>query len=282
MTGTAFGTNLVALRFAVGQFEPFALAGLRLAVASVAFLGVYLIDRRGHPWPTDLKLWRHALLVGTVGTAIPQVATVLSLQYQSSGITGILVAAGPALTILVAHFTLVDEQLSWRKGIGVTLALAGALLLTLRGETGLPDITQANPIGYLLILLVLICVTFVTIYTRKYLRPFKAFDLVSLQMFVATLVVMPWVIILTGIDLQQVTGQGYFALGFTSLVGNFTAFLLYFYSIRHFGATAAALNNYIIPVAALLGGMLVLNETITFGMMTGMAVIIFGISLVNS
>ena len=38
MTGAAFGTNLVALRFAVGQFEPFALAGLRLAVASLAFL----------------------------------------------------------------------------------------------------------------------------------------------------------------------------------------------------------------------------------------------------
>ena len=282
LTGAAFGTNLVALRFAMDQFEPFALAGLRLAVASFAFLLVYLLDRRHHPWPTDPKLWRHVFLVGTVGTAVPQVATVLSLQYQSSGITAILVATGPAMTVLAAHFALADERLSWRKALGVTAALGGALLLALRGETGLPDVTEAQPIGYALLFLVLICVTFVTIYVRKYMRGVKAFDLVSLQMFVATLWVMPMVLVLTGVDLQGVSGPGYFALGFTSLVGNFVAFLLYFYSVQRFGATTAAMTNYIIPVAALLGGVLILNETITAGMMAGMGIIIFGISLVSS
>jgi len=282
LTGVAFGANLVALRFAIGEFEPFALAGLRLAVASLAFLIVYLVDPRHHPWPTNRNLWRHILLVGTVGTAVPQVATVLSLQYQSSGITAILVATGPALTVLVAHFALADERLSWRKGMGVTAALGGALLLTLRGETGLPDITQTSPMGYGLIFLVLICVTFVTIYTRKYLRAFKPFDLVSMQMFISTLVVMPFVVILTGVNLQGVSGPGYIALAFTSLVGNFTAFLLYYYSIHRFGATTAAMTNYVIPAAALLGGVFILNETVTFGMMAGMGIIVFGISLVSS
>jgi len=46
--------------------------------------------------------------------------------------------------------------LIWNKIAGVSLALNGALLLDLRGETRLPDVYKANPVGYILVPLAMI------------------------------------------------------------------------------------------------------------------------------
>ena len=61
--------------------------------------------------------------------SVPMVCVISALQYQSSGVTSLLLATGPALTVCLAHFVLPDELLNRRKAIGVTLALGGALLL---------------------------------------------------------------------------------------------------------------------------------------------------------
>lgn len=91
-------------------------------------------------------------MLGVLGTAVPMTFIVSSLQYQSSGITSLLITTNPAITVVMAHFFLSDEKLDRQKIIGVLLALGGAVMLAALGESGLPDVTQANPIGYALVL----------------------------------------------------------------------------------------------------------------------------------
>jgi drug/metabolite transporter (DMT)-like permease len=57
--------------------------------------------------------------------------------------------------------------------------------------------------------------------------------------------------------------------------------MLAFYNIQRFGATSSAITAYIIPIVATVGGVLLLDETITTTMLLGMAVIIAGIGLLN-
>jgi drug/metabolite transporter (DMT)-like permease len=57
--------------------------------------------------------------------------------------------------------------------------------------------------------------------------------------------------------------------------------LLAFYNIKHFGATAAAMTAYIIPIFAGIGGALLLDEQITSMMLVGMALIMTGIAIIN-
>lgn len=280
-TGLAFGSSLIVSRFGIKQIDPYVFTGLRLAMASLAFLGIYLLDRQRRPWPSKLRLWGYAFILGIFGTALPMTATLLSLQYISGGIAAILITTSPALTVLLAHFFLADETLTRRKVAGITLALGGALLLTIRGENGLPDVQQSSLIGYLMILIVLLCVSATTIYARKYLREYDSFDVTSIQIFVATLIMLPVSILLIGIDLHEVGGASYLALTYSAMIGTFTGFLCYFYLIKQFGATSAAMTNYIVPVAASLGGVLLLGETITPGMIIGMSIIVAGIVIIN-
>ncbi len=281
LLGFLFGSTLVASRFAVGQFHPTTYIGLRMVLASLGHLTLYLLLPRQFKWPSNLRLWGHAALLGIFGTAVPMTAIVTSLLFQSSGITAVLLTSGPALTVLMAHFGLVDERLSWRKGIGIILALGGALLLTLRGESGLPNLSQGSPIGYGLVLLAMICGSAMTIYARKFMRAFDSVQVAGVRMFSAALTVMPLSVLLVGFNLRAVTPQGYFALGYASLVGTFGGFILAFYNIKRFGATAAAMTLYVIPVVAGFGGVLLLGETITSGIIAGTALIVIGVAFIN-
>ncbi|MEW5960261.1 MAG: DMT family transporter [Chloroflexota bacterium] len=276
-----FGSTLIASRFSVGQFHPTTYSGLRLALAGLSHITLYLIGYQRRRWPTDLRLWGHAALLGVLGTAVPMTSIVSSLQYQSAGLTAVLLTTGPAITVLMAHFFLADESLTWRKSLGIALALGGAVLLAVRGENGLPDLAQVSPIGYGLVLLAMVFGSAMTIYARRYMREFDAFDVASVRMLAAAVTVMPLSLLWVGFDLHRVNGQGYFALGYAAVAGTFFGMLVAFYNIKRFGATASAMSDYVIPVVAGLGGVLILGEQITGSMLVGMGLIAAGIALIN-
>jgi drug/metabolite transporter (DMT)-like permease len=280
LSGFLYGSTLVVSRFSVGQFEPTTYLGLRFLLASIGHALVYVLRIHGQSWPRDPRLWRLALILG-IGTAITFTGIISSLRYQSSGVTAILNTANPAITVVIAHYALADERLNRRKMIGVFLALGGALLLAARGESGLLEISKASPIGYGLVLGAMIVGGFNTVFARKYLTEYPAFDVASIRMFASTLAVLPLSTLLIGLDFSQVNLQGYLALGYAALIGTFLGLLLNFYNIQRFGATAGALASYILPIFATVGGVLLLNEQITYGMLAGMALILGGVWLIN-
>jgi drug/metabolite transporter (DMT)-like permease len=216
-----------------------------------------------------------------MGTAIPMNLFVAALMYQSSGITAILNTLSPAIIVVMAHFSLPEEPLTKRKSVGVVLALSGALLLMLLGESGLPDINQASPMGYILTFTAMICASTSVVYARKFMADLDSLQVTSARVFIAALVTMPLSVLFVGFDLSHVNQQGLFALGWAAFAGAFVAMLISFYNIKRFGATAAAMTAYVIPVVASIGGLLLLDEQITLGMVAGMALIVAGIAIIN-
>ena len=120
-----------------------------------------------------------------------------------------------------------------------------------------------------------------TIYTRKFMCQFDVFDVASIRMVVTTIVVAPFAVLFTGIDLTVVNLPGVLALIFGALAGNFGGMYLAYRNITRFGVTVTAMTDYVIPIVASLLGVLVLGEQITIGMAFGMGLIIAGIALIN-
>ncbi len=280
LLGVMYGTTLVVSRFGVGQFQPSTYIGLRLVLSSAGFAVIYLFRMGNRSWPRGRQLWKHAIILGVFGTAIPMTGIVASLQYISSGLASILITVNPAFTVIFAHFFLTDERLTRNKTMGVILALGGAMMLVALGETGLAD-THGSLLGYILILGGMLSGSAMTIYTRKYVQTFDTINISSVRLFVAALVVMPLSIAFVGFDLSQVDLQGLMALIYASIFGTFLGMLFSLYNIQRFGATAAVMSAYVIPVVATLTGILFLGEQITTGMMGGMILIATGVWLLN-
>lgn len=282
LTGIFFGTSLIAARFATGQFAPTTFTGLRLMLASVGFISIYLVGGDRRPWPTDLTLWRHSLLLGVIGIAMPMFMTVMALQYLSSGVTSMLTATGPAITVIMAHFLLADETLNRRKAAGVSLALSGAIFLAVSGQSGLAASSKNPLIGYMLVGGTLFTVSCTTIYARRYLGGYRSMDVASTQLFVAAVVTAPVFLLIGGRPVMDaVDWRGITALVYAALTGTLLAIIFFFENVRRFGATAAAMIQYVIPVVATIGGILLLNERFTPSMAIGIGLIVGGITLLR-
>jgi len=281
LLGVLFGTTVVVSRFSVRQFAPTLYISLRLAIVSLGFVVVYALQIGKREWPRDPGLWKRGFLLGLIGTAIPMTGIVSSLQFLSSGMTSILITVNPAFTVLLAHFFLEDEPLTRRKGGGVLLALSGAVLLTLLGETGIPDIGRGSPIGYLMVRGAMFSGSVMTVYARKNMQADDAFDITAIRMFSGALIVIPFSLFFVGFDVSQVNMQGVIALLYAAIIGTFLGMLLSFYNIQKFGATAAVMTAYVIPVVTVLTGILVLDEQITWGMVGGIVMIGFGVWMIN-
>jgi drug/metabolite transporter (DMT)-like permease len=282
LLGVLFGTSIVVSRFSVGQFEPITFIGLRLTLASLGFVVAFSLQIGRMRWPRGGDLWRRGIILGVLGTALPMTGIVSSLQYLSSGLTSILITVNPALTVLMAHFFLEDEPLTRRKFIGVLMAVGGGVLLVVLGESGLPDAGQVNPVGYLYALGGMLAGSSMTIYTRKYMGGFDALDVTGIRMFAGALVLIPISVFIEGFDMSPVNSQGIAALVFSAIVGTFLGFLLSFYNIQRFGATAAVMTAYVIPIVAGLVGFVFLDEQITRGMVMGIGLIILGVWTINT
>ncbi|MGB1249734.1 MAG: DMT family transporter [Candidatus Promineifilaceae bacterium] len=278
--GLAWGLNLVASRFGIGQFDPFIWIALRLIIAVAAFTLFYAVSPT-RSWSRDPIVWRDAGLVGVFATAIPLFGFVLALQYQSAGLTALFVTTSPAITITVAHFGLEEAKLNRMTIIGILVALSGALLIIARGETGLPDVSAANPLGPLLIFGALFSEALVAVFIRRRMQSYDAFDVTSIRLLSAMLVAVPLALYLRPVDFSRVNLTGWGALLFAAIISTFIAQLLSFYITRTFGTTAFAVVGYVVPIVAIVGGVVMLGETITFGMVGGMALIVVGILIVN-
>ncbi len=113
------------------------------------------------------------------------------------------------------------------------------------------------------------------------MRDFNLFDVASIRMFSAAVVVLPLTLLILGLELNNVDYRGYAALGYATIFGTVLGHLISFYIIKRFGATSVALVGYVIPVVATLAGAFILDEAVTPGMVIGMGLIILGITIIN-
>lgn len=286
LLGLLFGSTLLVSRYSLGQFAPTTYTALRLALSSAAFMALYISNMaRGRgfgPGRAALPqgLLRDGVLIGLFGTAVPMVAYVSSLQYQSAGVTALLLTTAPALTALLAHFFLPDERLTQRKAAGILLALGGAAVLVLRGESGLPGV-RGSVLGYGMVLGAILVESGMLVYTRRHCQAHDTIDLSSVRTLTAALVVAPLSLAVAGFDLSAVRPSGVAALLYAAAAGTFGGLMLFLWVNQRFGATASTLASYVMPVVAAVGGVLFLGERVTPVMLGGMTLIVAGIAVLN-
>ena len=281
LLGTMYGSNVLAARFAVSQFNSVTFTALRLSITFLVFFLFYLFRIGGRKIPTDKTLWMHSLLMGIFYDGLPITLFVSALPFLSAGVATTLFTLYPAMVALLAHFFLPDEQLNPRKAGGILLALGGAALMVLLGESGLPDIRRANPLGYFLILLTILISSAATIYVRKNLVKYDTFDVAAIRMFSAAGFFMIFAALWNGMEMNRVSTSGYLVL----LMGGINSFfiaLVNFFTIKRFGASKTSMADYFTLVVASLGGVILFGELFTPGIVIGMGCILGGVILLNT
>lgn len=268
-----WGTAGIATRAAFREdLGPYTILALRAMIATAAVFAFRAMRHR--PWP-DRRLWRLGALVGLTNYTAPAMLFTLAVQYASAGVLGLLGANSPPVTAVWAHFLLRDERLNRGKILGLSLAVAGVGVLIATGESGLGE--GGRPaLAVLLALLGVVVSAFGGVHARMHAPDHDVLDMAGPQLAMGALVMVPTMLVVEGLP-TGISAAGWGLILYMGLVGTFLPYLLFFWMLQRVGATTASLASYLIPLVALAGGALLLDEQVTAVIALGGAFILAGV-----
>lgn len=261
--GGSFFFTSAALR----ELPPLTIVLVRVALGAALLLP--LLRRLGGALPNTLAGWKPFFVMGMLNNVIPFSLLVTGQTYITSGMASVLNATTPLFTALVlASFG--DERLIARRIAGVTIGLLGVIVL--RG----PGIVQTEnqTIGMLLCLGGALSYGFSGLWGRRKLKGVPPITSAACQLLCSTVVMAivasaierPWQLPMPGLA-TWASLVGLAALA-TSL-----AYIVFFTILARSGATNVMLVTLLIPVTAILLGVLVLGEPLTLREVAGALVI---------
>ncbi len=273
ISSVGWGTAGIATRAALREgLGPYTIIAMRVLIAATALFAYRLARHRPLP---DRRVWLLGGVIGLTNITAPYILFTLSVQHASAGFLSLIIANIPLATALWAHFLLPDEKLNRRKALGLALAVAGVTLLLATGDSGLGDAGRAGPSAALALGGVVVA-AFGGVHARRHAPDHDILDLAGPQFALGAVVLVSLMLAVEGPP-TDVSAAGWGLLVYMAFAGTFMPFLLFFWMLQRVSATTASLPSYVIPVIALAGGALLLDEQVSWVMAAGGALILAGV-----
>lgn len=274
LASLAWGTNGVATRAALNDgVPPIAMVAIR-AVLAIAILYV-LLRLRGRGAPRDWATWSSGLVQGVFQLSVPFVLFTLAYDNASAGFVGLLVALVPLGTAVAAHVMLPDERLHLAKVAGLAIAFGGVAFLLVSGDSGLeeggrPVVAAALALG------AVVSISFAGVYAKGKADEFDPMELTFMQFVVGVVLVGGTMLVFEGLP-EAISAWGWALILYMTVIGSVLPFMIFFWLLQQVSATKASLIGYVIPLIALVAGIVLLDEKLQLGILVGGALILIGV-----
>jgi drug/metabolite transporter (DMT)-like permease len=272
MWGSAFMFTGIAVR----GFSPTALVTIRLGIAAVLLTGLGLV--RGQRFPWTGRFWLFSLAISLAGNCVPFWLISFGQQRIDSGLAGILMGIMPLTTMVLAHFFVPGERLNRIKAVGFVVGFVG--LVTLVGPEALLELRgQGTELLYQLAVLGgAICYAINTIVARH--RP-PADPLIAAAgvMLAGSAIMLPIGGAPAITQLAVAAPMPLAAMLALSIVATAIATVVFLKLVATAGPSFTSFINYLIPVWALLMGVLFLDEQPAPSSILALVLILGGIAL---
>ena len=273
--GGAFTLNKMAL----DSFTPEVIVAGRLISGSVFLVAlIYFLYKR---FSINLAQINYYLFMSLVGIVIPFIAIITGQKNIDSAMAGILMATMPISTILLSHIFLDDEKMNKQKFIGFIISFIGVFVLIYRDDLFINNSISETFESQLLVILGATLYAFAAIYGKKY----KITDPLSASTGTILFATFFMTIYLIFID-QSKPSYSHLLLDMNILLLGVLctaiATIIYFQILQSEGASFISMMNFLIPLWAILFGIIILNDQFSWNYILGLLVILFGIKLANS
>jgi drug/metabolite transporter (DMT)-like permease len=262
------------MRISGHEFGALPTAGLRVCIATLFLLPLLLWRGLG---PQLAQHWRKVLFVGVFNSAIPFVCFTYALLSISTGLSAILNASVPLFGALVAWIWLKDRPHRLRV-LGLLIGFVGVALLAWDKASFKPDAAGlSSGWAVLACLLGCLCYALSASFTKRYLGGLSALvTATGSQLGAALALALPaiwfW-------PQQTPSSAAWLAVLALGVLCTGVAYILYFWLIENIGPARALTVTFVLPVFAVVYGLVFLHEAVTLWMLFCGAIIICGTAL---
>ncbi|MGO4526764.1 DMT family transporter [Microvirga sp. 2MCAF35] len=273
-----WGGSFLFIGVAVRELPPLTIVALRVVTAASALLLVLRLI--GVDLPRSRQAWAAFLGMSILNNVIPFTLIVWGQGHIASGLASILNATTPLFTVIVANYLTDDERLTGQRLAGVVVGFIGVAVMI--GAAAFVSL-DASILAQLAVLGAALSYGFAGVFGRR----FKTMGIPPLatatgQVTVSSALLLPTALIVDRPWTLAMPSTGaILSLAALGLVSTAFAYLIFFRLLARAGATNVGLVTFLIPVSAILLGVLVLGETLAVRHMVGMVLIGAGLILID-
>lgn len=274
-----WGGSFFFAKVAIGELRPLTVVFGRVALAAIAlnivlaFTGRSLF-RRGMPWPAFIAM-------GLLNNVVPFSLIFWAQTQIASGLASILNATTPLFTLVVAHLLTRDERIDGAKIVALLTGFAGVILLigpdVLAGD-------HAGLWGQMACLGAALSYAFAGVYGRRFqtmgVAPVQA---AAGQITASATLILPIMLIVDqpwGLPAPP-SATVWAAMAGLALLSTALAYVLYFRILAATSATNLLLVTFLIPLTAILLGIVFPGEHLVERHFAGMALIGAGLAILD-
>jgi drug/metabolite transporter (DMT)-like permease len=271
-----WGVNQVAIKVANSGISPVLQVGLRSLLAGVLVFawararGIKLFERDGTLWPGISAgiLFGLEFLILYVG-----------LEHTTASRGVVFLYLSPFVVAFGAHYLIPGDRLTVAKLLGLTAAMLG--LMVAMGE-GLAAPGRPTLMGDLLMLLAAVVWGATTVLIRvTSLRSAAPEKTLLYQLAVSGILLPPASWLLGEPGIVNLSAPVLIAFAYTFIVVAFVSYIAWFWLVRTYPPTRVTAFTFLSPVFGVLAGNIMLGEAFTPSLAAALALVAFGIYLVN-
>ncbi len=273
-----WGCSFLFISIGVRELHPAYLALGRVLAGALVLLVILLIKRES--LPRSPRIWAHNFVAGAIGSAVPWTLFGYGEQRIPSLLAGIWNGITPLVVLPVAVLIFRTEKFTLQRVVGLTIGFLGMMVVL--GAWQLHG--GADLVGQLFCMGAALAYGIAIPYQKRFIAGSKLSGTAlsatllicaSVQLAIVAPFIAghappaPW-----SLSLEVVASV--VALG---ALGSGIAFVLNLRMIRMIGASMTSMVTYIMPIFAIIVGVLVLDEHLTWYQPVGALVVLTGIAV---
>lgn len=276
LLGVIWSSSFLWIKIGVQKVGPMSLVAFRMLFGALT-AGV-IAYFQGIPFSRNWKDWGVFAIFGPLSLAIPIFLISWGEQTIDSAVASILNATVPLFTLIIAHFWLSDDKITFQKTLGLLMGFAGVVILL---SKDLIASQHASAIGQAAVILASLFYAASAVGIRKYTIHIN--NVMRGVGLLTTSAILMWLVgpvFERPFEIPQLPITWIAAL-WLGILGSGLAMIMMYYLIHEIGPTRASLVTYLFPVGGVLLGVLFLNEQLSWQLIAGTILIIMSLVVVN-
>ena len=277
--GIVWGSGFAVIKIILVSIGPLWIMFSRIALGSLVLLTWLYLQNKS--LTLNKEFWFWSFIIGFLGFNFPFSIIAWGQQYIPSSLTAILMGINPILTLILSYFLLKDEKITSVKILGITLGFLGLILLIGLNNSEIVDLNSMFMYGQIAVLLGTSSYALATVLTKK-ISHIPPTDRAIGSLLSASLIGLITAILFEPFpDLASLDIKTILLLFLLGTVSTGVATFVWFKIVDLEGPIFMSMVNYLIPVWALVLGIYLLDESINFAIIIGLAFIFSGIWLIQ-
>ena len=249
------------------------LALYRAILASLLITGFLLVTKQKIPF-SKIKKEVPLLLASGVAMGINWILLFEAYKYTTVSVATLSYYFAPVIVTIVCPI-LFKEKLTGKQILCFIMSTIGLVLIT-----GIGDVNGTNNIIGILFGLGAAVFYASVILLNKFIKNVEGIHRTFLQFIAAIIVLIPYVMMTSGITLGSLDGVGWVNLLIVGFIHTGVTYCIYFSSLKELPGQKAAILSYIDPLVAVLISVTILSESMTLWQVVG-GILILGFTLWN-